>query len=703
MEKRKKKSTHKKNLVIVESPSKAKTIGKFLGSSYKVVASVGHIRDLPKSRMGIDIENDFEPQYINIRGKGDIIKELKKEAKNAKNIFLATDPDREGEAISWHIAHILDIDLDSLCRVEFYEITKDAVKKAIKNPRKLDLTRVDAQQARRVLDRIVGYSISPILWKKVKPYLSAGRVQSAALKMICDREDEINSFVSEEYWTIDAILQSQNVAKGKTSKENINATLIKKSNKKIEIKDENEAANIIEELKEGSFVVVDKKEKNRKKNPLPPYTTSTLQQDSSNKLGFASRKTMQIAQQLYEGINIKGHGTVGIISYIRTDSVRLSNEAREAAKGYITSNFGAQYYKGTVYGNKKKQAQDAHEAIRPSNVELSPINIKDSLTSDQFKLYNLIWNRFLASQMESAEYKGLVIDVKNNKYLFRANGQKLLFDGFLKIYSYDDEKDNVLPEVSVDDELMSKSFEPKQHFTKPAARYTEASLVKALEEENIGRPSTYAPIVATLMDRRYIKKDKKSLIPTVLGFTVTKLLEEYFTEIVDVKFTADIEDKIDEVGVSIADWKDIIRNFYFSFEAHIEKANNEIEAIKQEDVVTDIDCELCGKKMVIKSGRYGEFLACQGYPECQNTKPIVHEIGIKCPKCGNELLEKKSRRGKIFYGCSNYPECDNSYWDRPIEKKCPECGELLTEKNTKKGRMLKCLNKDCSYKEKMEE
>lgn len=692
----KKKQTRKKNLVIVESPSKAKTIGKFLGSNYKVIASVGHVRDLPKSTMGIDIENDFEPRYINIRGKGDVIKSLKKEAKAAGKIYLATDPDREGEAISWHLAYLLGIDPEEPCRIVFNEITKTAVKNAVKNPRKIDMGLVDAQQARRVLDRVVGYSISPLLWRKVRRGLSAGRVQSAALKLICDRENEILEFNPVEYWNIFADLKGEKTFESKL-------TLYK--GKKIEngtIGTKAESDSIIKEVKAGEFTVAKVEEKTRSRKPQAPYTTSSLQQDAANRVNFNTRKTMQIAQQLYEGVEVKGHGTIGLVSYIRTDSTRISEEARAAAKEYITEKFGADYYGGIIYVNKNKDAQDAHEAIRPSNVALDPESIKDSLTTDQYKLYSLIWSRFVASQMTNAEYFGVTADIENGQCIFRATGSKLTFDGFLKVYSMSDiDEDKMLPDLKEGQKLKAEKIRGEQSFTQPPARFTEASLVKTLEELNIGRPSTYAPIVATLTDRRYIKKEGKSLKPTDLGFTVTNLLSEYFKEIVDVGFTAEMEDKLDEVGVSISDWKQILRDFYGDFEKELKEADENIEKMDDEEI-TDIKCELCGKYMVKKHGRYGEFLACSGYPECKNTKPVVKEIGVDCPKCGKPIVEKRSRRGRIFYGCSGYPECDNSYWNKPVNKKCPKCGALLTEKKTKNFEGLVCSNSECGYKEKTE-
>lgn len=684
-------ATTKKTLVIVESPSKAKTIGKYLGSRYKVVASVGHVRDLPKSKLGIDVENDFEPQYISIRGKGDLIKELKKEAKKAGKIYLATDPDREGEAISWHLAFLLGIDPGSSCRIEFNEITKNRIKEAIKNPRAIDLSLVDAQQARRVLDRLVGYQISPLLWRKVRKGLSAGRVQSAALKIICDREKEIRSFVPEEYWTITAEFNK---------KKNFTAKLSYKNGKKIKISSKEENDKILEELSYNKYSVSKIIEKPRVKKPYAPFTTSSMQQDAANKLNFNTRKTMVVAQQLYEGIDVGKRGTMGLITYLRTDSVRVSDEAKAAAASYVTEEFGEEYSANNIFSSKRKDVQDAHEAIRPSDVNLKPEGIKEYLSGDQFKLYKLIWTRFVASQMAAARYDSMQVDIENGKYRFRANGSKRLFDGYQKVYkTADEEKDNLLPELNEGEELKLIDIKGEQNFTQPPARFTEASLVKTLEELNIGRPSTYAPIVGTLGERRYVKKEKKSLIPSELGFLVTGLMEEYFKEIVDVRFTASMEDRLDEVETTGHEWKQIIRDFYGPFRKDLEKADAAIEKVVVEDKPTGEVCELCGKPMVFKAGRYGDFIACSGYPECRNTKPILKAIGVKCPKCGKDVIEKKSKRGKIFYGCSGYPECDMSYWNKPVNKACPKCGSLLTEKITKGEKGLVCSNQECDYKE----
>lgn len=686
-----KKNAKKKKLVIVESPSKAKTIGKYLGSTYKVVASVGHVRDLPKSKLGVDIEEDFEPQYINIRGKGDVIKELKKESKNASQIFLATDPDREGEAISWHLAYILGIPPEEVQRIEFNEITKDKIKDAISKPRGIDQGLVDAQQARRVLDRLVGYQISPLLWKKVQKGLSAGRVQSVALKILCDREEEIKNFVPQEYWTVSALF--------KKDKE-FTAKLIKKNGKKLTIANKEENDQILKDLSNSEFTVAKVDKKKRSQRPYAPFTTSSLQQDASAKLGFNPRKTMMIAQQLYEGINVKGHGTMGLVTYIRTDSVRISSEARANAKTFIINTMGEEYYNSNFYSNKKKDIQDAHEAIRPTDIRLLPSDVESSLSSDQFKLYNLIWRRFIASQMAASVSDSVGADLESGSYLFRATGSRIIFDGFRRIYqTCDEKKDMLLPELKEEEKLIPKSIEGEQNFTQPPNRFTEAGLIKELEDKDIGRPSTYAPIVATLTDRKYVKRSKKTLIPTELGMTVTDLLKEYFKDILDIDFTANMEDQLDDVEMGSTQWKDVIRNFYKGFEKELEVANKEIEKIEQKVILTDEVCEKCGKPMALKNGRFGEFLACTGYPECKNTKAIVKKIDVKCPKCGiGDIVARKSRRGKLFYGCSEYPECDQVFWYKPTNKKCPLCGSLLLQHKLKNS-TLSCSNNECKYKE----
>ena len=680
-----------KTLLIVESPSKAKTIGKYLGSSYKVIASVGHIRDLPKSKLGIDIENDFEPNYIPIRGKGDLIKELKREAKAAKKVYLATDPDREGEAISWHLAYLLELDENSPCRIEFHEITKDAIKNAVKNPRAIDLRLVDAQQARRVLDRLVGYQISPLLWRKVSRGLSAGRVQSAALKIICDREKEIKAFVPKEYWNINVDFKKEKL---------FTARLADYKGKKVEIGSKEEADQVLSALQAGKYIAAEITKKQRSRKPFAPFTTSSLQQDAANKLGFTTKKTMMVSQQLYEGVEVKGQGTVGLVTYIRTDSVRISAEAKLAAKQYIEDNFGSKYSANNVYTNKKKDIQDAHEAIRPSNVTMDPEKIKDSLTKDQYSLYKLIWTRFLASQMAPAIFDGMQVNIKNGDYLLKASGSKLIFDGYQRIYSpnLEEDKDKLLPEIDEGEELKAQKAEGEQKFTEPPSRFTEASLVKELEEKNIGRPSTYAPIIATILERKYITREKKTLIPTDLGFKVTELMVKYFKEIVDAGFTAEMEDKLDDVEAKNTDWKEIIRDFYGPFKEELDIADREIKKVEIPPRITDEVCEKCGRPMAIKTGRYGEFLACTGYPECKNTKPIVKSIGVKCPDCGKDIIARKGKSGKIFYGCSGYPECTRAYWYKPTNKKCPECGELLLEKHTKTTKYA-CSNAKCGYKE----
>ena len=685
------KNTKQKTLVIVESPSKAKTIGKYLGSSYKVVASVGHVRDLPKSKLGINIEKDFEPEYIAIRGKGDLIKELKKEAKAAGKIYLATDPDREGEAISWHLAFLLGIDATQPCRIVFNEITKDAIKNAVNNPRPIDLKLVDAQQARRVLDRLVGYQISPLLWRKIRRGLSAGRVQSAALKIICDRENLIRNFVPREYWNINAVFK-----KGKS----FIAKLTEQDGKKLTVENSQQASDIVKELEAGKYTVSQIVRKERARKPFAPFTTSSLQQDAANKIGFTTKRTMMVAQQLYEGVEIKGQGTVGLVTYIRTDSVRISQEAKAAAHKYIETNFGKQYAANNIYTNKKKDIQDAHEAIRPSRIELDPEAIKDSLTKEQYSLYKLIWSRFLASQMAAAVFDSMQVSIENGRYGLRASGSKLIFDGYQKVYSpnLDEDKDKLLPELSEGEELEAKEVTSEQKFTEPPSRFTEASLVKDLEDKNIGRPSTYAPIIATLLERKYINREKKTLVPTDLGFLVTDLMEQYFKEIVDAGFTAEMEDKLDDIEAKELNWKQVVRDFYGPFKEELEVADKAIEKVKLEDRLSGDICELCGKPMAIKTGRFGEFLACTGYPDCKNTKAIVKTINVKCPDCGGDIVAKRGRSGKVFYGCSNYPECNRAFWYKPVDRKCPQCGELLLEKHTKNTKYV-CSNDKCGYRE----
>ena len=652
-------------LIIVESPAKANTIKKFLGGNTKVVASMGHIRDLPKSKLGINIENDFEPEYINIRGKGDLIKALKKDAKSAKKVYLATDPDREGEAIAWHLAHILDIPEDSVCRVTFNEITKEIVQESMKKPRKIDMNLTDAQQARRVLDRIVGYKISPLLWKKVKPGLSAGRVQSVAVKLIVDRENEIRNFVPEEYWNIYATLLDQN-----TEKE-FEAKFYGKDGKKIELHKESEVNEILADIQNGKYLVSNVKTGEKKRSPAPPFTTSTMQQEASRKLGFTLKKTMSVAQGLYEGVKIPEKGSVGLITYMRTDSTRISEEARTAAREQITKVYGNEYYENRYY-KKNSEAQDAHEGIRPTYIYITPDSIKDSLTTDQYKLYKLIYNRFLASQMTSAVYDTINVDIDVNKYNFKASGQNLKFKGFMILYvegkdnEQEDEENTSIPLLEVGQELKKKKLEPKQSFTEPPARYTEASLVKELEAKGIGRPSTYSPTITTILERRYIVKDKKQLVPTELGEIVNKLLTENFSEIINVEFTAKVENEFDEVASGKEEWKQVLRNFYPQFEQEVEKVDKELEHVKLEDEVSDVKCDKCGRMMVIKMGRYGKFLACPGYPECKNVKPFVVTIEEPCPVCGGKVQIRKTKRGRNFYICEHNPKtCNYISWNKP--------------------------------------
>ena len=679
------------NLIIVESPAKAKTIEKFLGKGYKVKASVGHVRDLPKSKLGVDIENNFEPNYITIRGKAGTVNDLKKEAKKSDKVFLATDPDREGEAISWHLAYLLGLDEDEKNRIEFNEITKDAVRNAIKNPRKIDKNLVDAQQARRVLDRLVGYKISPILWSKVRKGLSAGRVQSAATKMICDREEEIEKFVPKEYWSI--LLDAHN-----SKRKKIEFELSKYKNKKIEICDKKQSDKIVSDIENKDILVKTIEKKNRKKSAYRPFITSTLQQEASAKLGFTTKKTMQIAQQLYEGINVKGNGTQGLITYMRTDSQRISTEAQNFAKDAIISKYGKEYYKAYGYKAPGKNVQDAHECIRPSHIDLDPQKIEESLNKDQYKLYRLIYNRFLACMMQDAVYEQQTITGIIDDYSFKSTVSKLLFDGFLRVYDYSSSEENILPDVEENELLKVKKINPKQHFTQPPARYNEASLVKALEELGIGRPSTYASIITTIQDRQYVEKKQKNLYPTELGKVVTKLLEQYFEQIVNLEFTADIESKLDIIAEGNNQWKEIVSNYYEPIEKNLEVASKEIEHINM-DEATDEVCEKCGSPMVIKHGRFGRFLACSNYPECKNAKPILQKLGIKCPKCGEgDIIVRKSKKGKVFYGCSKYPDCDFVSWDKPTGNKCPDCGSPLVETDKKSKHKEKCSNKECKYK-----
>ena len=674
-------------LIIVESPAKANTIKKFLGGSTKVVASMGHIRDLPKSKLGIDIEHDFEPQYINIRGKGDLIKSLKKDAKSAKKVYLATDPDREGEAIAWHLAHILEADESKITRVTFNEITKGAVQKAIKEPRDIDINLVDAQQARRVLDRIVGYKISPVLWKKVKRGLSAGRVQSVAVKLIVDRENEIENFIPEEYWNIYVNLLDKN------SKKEFEAHFMGKNNKKMELHSKEEVDEILKNIDNAKYIVTDIKKSERKRQPAPPFTTSTMQQEASRKLNFTLKKTMSVAQVLYEGIKLP-QGHTGLITYMRTDSTRISEEARAAAKEEIFKTYGEKYYENRYY-RTNKDAQDAHEAIRPAHIELSPDEIKEHLTPEQYKLYKLIYNRFLASQMPAAVYDTMQVSISANGYDFKANGQSLKFKGFMVLYvegtddSQSAEVEGILPPLEVNQEVEKKKISPKQSFTEPPARYTEASLVKALEEKGIGRPSTYSPIITTIIDRHYVQKEQKQLVPTELGKVVNKLLIENFSDVVNEEFTANIETRFDRIAEGEEKWKNIIREFYSPFIKEVEKVEEELEHVKLEDEVSDVVCEKCGRLMVYKYGRYGKFLACPGFPECRNTKAIIETIDVPCPNCGGTVQVKKSKRGRKFYVCENNPDkCNYISWNKPKigEKWNPDNQEKVEdeEKKTRK-------------------
>ena len=655
-------------LIIVESPAKANTIKKFLGGSTKVVASMGHIRDLPKSKLGIDVEHDFEPEYINIRGKGDLIKSLKKDAKNAKKVYLATDPDREGEAIAWHLAHILEIPEDNLCRVTFNEITKETVKESIKKPRKIDMNLTYAQQARRVLDRIVGYKISPVLWKKVRRGLSAGRVQSVAVKLIVDREEEIEKFIPEEYWNISAILLDEK------SKKNFVAKFYGKDEKKLAIHSKEEVDSILKDIENGKYIVTDVKKGEKKRNPAPPFTTSTMQQEASRKLGFTLKKTMSIAQGLYEGVKVGEKGTVGLITYMRTDSTRISEEARAAAKNQIIKTYGEQYYENRYY-KTKQNAQDAHEGIRPTYVDLVPEEIKEYLTNDQYKVYRLIYHRFLASQMSTAIYDVVSANIDVNKYNFRASGQTLKFKGFMTLYvetedNKQEEEDTSIPELENGQKVIKQKLESKQSFTEPPPRYTEASLVKMLEEKGIGRPSTYSPIITTILERHYIEKEQKQLVPTELGKIVNKLLTENFTDVINVEFTAKIEEEFDEVAEGKENWKQVIREFYAPFEKQVEKVEKELEHVELVEEVSDVPCDKCGRMMVIKYGRYGKFLACPGYPECKNAKPLVETIEEPCPKCGGKIQIRKSKKKRKFYICENNPKsCDYISWNKPGKAK----------------------------------
>ena len=684
-----------KKLVIVESPSKASTIKKYLGKGYSVVASMGHIIDLPKSQLGVDVENNFEPKYITIRGKGDLVKSLKREAKNADKIFLATDPDREGEAISWHLANLLGIEKSSKCRITFNEITKKAVSAGIKDPRPIDENLVDAQQARRVLDRIVGYQISPILWKKIKKGLSAGRVQSVTAKLVCDRENEINAFNPKEYWTIDATLLS--------GKKKFTASFYSIDGKKTEVTNEEKANTILKEAEGKEFSVTDIKKAQKKKTSAPPFITSTLQQEAGRKLSFTSARTMQAAQQLYEGVTVKGKGQLGLITYMRTDSLRVSDDAIAEARNYILSEYGSEYMpKNPKIYKTKKSAQDAHEAIRPTYPDITPESVKASLTPDQYKIYKIIWDRFIASQMSDAVYDTITAEIKAGRCLFRSSGSTVKFAGFSVLYTEsndtDEKKEAKLPPLEVGDRPKVDSIEKEQHFTQPPARYTEASLIKTLEELGIGRPSTYSPTITTIINRGYIVRNKKSRVPTELGMIVNNLMCENFKNIVDVTFTANMEEDLDKIEEGNLNWQELISSFYTPFEKTINDAEEKIGNIEIKDEESDVVCDKCGRLMVYKLGRFGKFLACPGFPECRNTKTIVKTVGVKCPKCGNDIIEKKSKKGKVFYGCSSYPQCDFNSWDMPTNDKCEKCGSLLFVKSGR-GKKKYCPECDAQSKE----
>ena len=682
-------------LVIVESPTKVKTIKKFLGSNYVVMASNGHVRDLPKSQMGVDLEHDFEPKYITIRGKGEILAGLRKEVKKADKIYLATDPDREGEAISWHLMKALKLEGKKVYRISFNEITKSAVKASLKNARDIDMDLVDAQQARRVLDRIVGYKISPVLWAKVKRGLSAGRVQSVALRIIADREDEIAAFIPEEYWSLDANF------KVKGEKKPLTAKFYGTKDEKITIHNEEELHKILADLEEAEYEVVDVKRGERSKKAPLPFTTSTLQQEASKALNFATSKTMRIAQQLYEGVDIKGSGTVGLITYLRTDSTRISEEADANARAYVGKAYGEEYVAETTSEQKQKNdgknIQDAHEAIRPSDVTRVPAEIKESLTRDQFRLYQLIWKRFVASRMQPAKYEITSVKIGADDYRFTVSASKIIFEGFRLAYVESDEEKQsgnvMVNSIDKDSELTKESFDYKQHFTQPPAHYTEASLVKTLEELGIGRPSTYAPTISTIITRRYVAKENKNLYMTELGEVVNNIMKQSFASIVDVNFTAYMEGLLDMIAEGKVEWKSVISNFYPDLKEAVEKAEKELETVKIEDEVTDVVCEECGRNMVIKYGPHGKFLACPGFPECRNTKPYLEKIGVACPKCGKDIVLRKTKKGRRYYGCEDNPECDFMSWQKPSEKKCPKCGSYMVEK----GNKLVCGNEQCGF------
>ncbi|XEC97098.1 type I DNA topoisomerase [Paenibacillus tarimensis] len=678
------------SLVIVESPAKAKTIGKYLGSKYIVKASMGHIRDLPKSQIGVEIENGFNPKYITIRGKGNVLKELKDARKKVKKVYLAADPDREGEAIAWHLAYYLELDETEECRVVFNEITKQAVKDAFKTPRKIDKDLVNAQQARRILDRLVGYKISPLLWKKVKKGLSAGRVQSVAVKLIFDRENEIDAFIPEEYWSITAKLKHKNVP--------FEAKFYAVNGEKRELGTESDVSEVLAAMGDSDFLVSEVREKERLRNPAPPFITSSLQQEAARKLGFRAAKTMSVAQHLYEGVDLGKEGTVGLITYMRTDSTRISPVAQEEAKEYILEKFGAEYFpeQPRVYTKKNAGAQDAHEAIRPTSAHRDPESMKAFLSRDQFRLYKLVWERFIASQMSSAVLDTMTVDLAAGPVTFRATGSKLKFPGFMKVYveGNDDgttEEEKFLPPLKSGDKAAREEIEPKQHFTQPPPRYTEARLVRTLEELGIGRPSTYAPTLETIQKRGYVAIEEKKFVPTELGELVIQLMEEFFPEILDVEFTAHMEGDLDHVEEGTQDWVKLLSSFYNSFEKRLEVAEEEMKEVEIQDEISDELCEKCGKHLVYKMGRFGKFLACSGFPDCRNTKPIVKDIGVECPKCSEgKIIERRSKKGRIFYGCDQYPGCEFVSWDKPVGKPCPKCGQFLVEKRNRRGGRIQC-------------
>ncbi|HZK35171.1 MAG TPA: type I DNA topoisomerase [Bacillota bacterium] len=691
-------------LVVVESPAKAKTIKKYLGRGYTVEASMGHVRDLPKSQLGVDADNNFEPKYITIRGKGEILTKLKRAAKKADKVFLATDPDREGEAISWHLRHILKMEEDELCRIEFNEITEQAVKSAIKNPRTINQNLVDAQQARRILDRLVGYKISPLLWRKVRKGLSAGRVQSVATKIVCDREREIEAFDPKEYWILKGIF------KPSEGRQVFEASLHSKNKKKIELANKQEVDKVLEATKEKEIIISEIKKGKRRRNAAPPFTTSTLQQEASRKLGFTTRKTMVIAQQLYEGVDVKGEGSVGLITYMRTDSTRVSDQAVAEVRDVIKEKFGSDYLPGKANRFKgKKSAEDAHEAIRPTSSKYSPENLTKSLKRDQLRLYKLIYNRFVASQMRPALYETLTINISVGDYIFRASGSRKVFPGYTAIYMEGNdegkkEKDIDLPKLAEGEKLDLKEWKSEQKFTQPPPRYTEASLVRALEDMGIGRPSTYAPTISTILSRGYVEREAKQLHPTELGLIVNDLMDKYFPNIMNYKFTADMEERLDKVEEGEIKWRAILNDFYPPFSEYLSHADKDIGEIEIKDEESDVVCEKCGSNMVIKTGRYGKFLACPNFPKCRNTKPIVEETDVACPKCSAKIVVRKSKKGRKFYGCSKYPDCDFVSWDMPVKDPCPKCSSLMTEKKSRTSdTKIRCTNKECGYTKTVED